>query len=297
VSVLSLGEVLVDCFGEGRFPGGAPANVAYHVAALGEFVAIVSRVGKDPSGSDLADWLKSGAVQTHLLQTDDVQATGMVNVSPGPRYEIAAPAAWDFIELTDAARSAAASAGVVVFGTLAQRQPVSRRTIRSLVETARAARVPALCDLNLRAPFYDEESVVWCLRNCDVLKLNREELEVVSRLLHARGESGDLFVGLLREFGIPRGVLTDAGNGAWFLEEGEGEVHRQPAEEMKEFADAVGAGDAFAAVLAVAVSRGRPLRSAAASAAALAAFVVSQPGATPEMPRKITTRINAMLGA
>jgi fructokinase len=295
VSVLSLGEVLVDCFGEGRFPGGAPANVAYHVAALGELVAIVSRVGKDPSGSDLADWLKSVAVQTHLLQTDDIQATGMVNVSPGPRYEIAAPAAWDFIELTDAARSAAASAGAVVFGTLAQRQPVSRRTIRSLVGTARAARVPALCDLNLRAPFYDEESVVWCLRNCDVLKLNREELEVVSRLLHARGETGDLFVGLLREFDIPRGVLTDAGNGAWVLEEGE--VHRQPAEETKEFADAVGAGDAFAAVLAVAVSRGRRLRSAAASAAALAAYVVSQPGATPEIPRKITTRINAMLGA
>lgn len=214
---------------------------------------------------------------------------------PGPRYEIAEQSAWDFMEIADESRLALAGAGVVVFGTLAQRQPVSRRTIRSLVEIARASHVPALCDLNLRAPFHDEETILWCLRNCDILKLNRGELDVVSRMLQASGKAEDLLSGLLLEFGIPRGVLTDGANGAWLFECGE--ILHQPAEQAVHFVDAVGAGDVFCAVLAVAISRGLSIKKAAAPAVALASFVVSQSGATPEIPREMVARINAMLGA
>ena len=218
-----------------------------------------------------------------------------MNVSPGPRYEIASPAAWDFIESTGAALAAAAEARVVVFGTLAQRQPVSRRTIRALVETARTAGAPVLCDLNLRAPFFDEETLLWSLRHCDVLKLNREELDVVSGFLGAAGVSEDLFAGLLREFGIPCGVLTEGSEGALVWERGE--VSRHEAEAVPGVVDTVGAGDAFSAVLAAAMARGISLSKAAAPAAALAAHVVSRRGATPEIPRELAARVNALLGA
>lgn len=294
MTVFCLGEVLVDCAGNSCFPGGAPANAAYHIAALGQRAEIVSRVGEDAAGRDLTGWLGSHSVGTRFLQSDANQATGSVNVLPGPRYEIAAPAAWDFIEQTDAASAAATDAGAVVFGTLAQRQPVSRRTIRALVETARASGVPALCDLNLRAPFFDEETILWSLRHCDVLKMNREELDIVSGLLGAVGPRADLFAGLLREFGLARGVLTESEEGVLICEDGR--VSRHAAEVVTDIADSVGAGDAYTAVLAVALARRIPLSTAAAPAAVLSAFVVSKPGATPAIPSELVARINAMLG-
>lgn len=289
--VFCLGEVLVDCAGNSCFPGGAPANAAYYAAVLGQRAEIVSRVGDDTAGRKLTEWLGSHSVGTRFLQKDPNQATGSVNVLPGPRYEIAAPAAWDFIERTDAASVGLGKAGALVFGTLAQRQPVSRGTIRAMVETACAAGVPALCDLNLRAPFFDEETILWSLRHCDVLKLNREELDIVSGLLGAAGARADLFAGLLREFGIARGVLTEGEEGALICEDGR--VSRHAAEAATDVADTIGAGDAFTAVLAVALARRVPLSAAAAPAAALAAFVVSQPGATPAIPSELAARIRA----
>ena len=294
MTVFCLGEVLVDCAGSSCFPGGAPANVAYHVAVLGQGAEIVSRVGNDAAGRDLTKWLESHSVGTRFLQIDPTQATGSVNVLPGPRYKIAAPVAWDFIEPTDAASVAVTDAGAVVFGTLAQRQPVSRQTIRALVETARASGVPILCDLNLRAPFFDEETIMWSLRHCDVLKLNREELDIVSGILGAAGARADLFAGLLREFGIARGVLTEGEEGALISEDGR--LSRHAAEVVTDITDAVGAGDAFTAVLALALARRVPLCKAAASASALSAYVVSKPGATPPVPSRLAARINAMLG-
>jgi fructokinase len=136
-----------------------------------------------------------------------------------------------------------------------------------------------LADLNLRAPFYDDETVLWTLRHCDALKLNREELAEVSRLIGAAGGELDLFTGLLREFGIARGVLTAGGDGAWIFEKGA--LTYEPAVSGVEVVDPVGAGDAFTAVLTCGLSRGLSLRESAPSAARLAAWVVSCRGATP----------------
>jgi fructokinase len=264
--------------------------VASHAAALGADSALISRIGCDADGEMLENWVRQRGVRG-FLQRDPQHPTGSVEIRPGPCYDIAAPAAWDFIESPGGIPS---GVGAVVFGTLAQRHPVSRRTIRGLIDSARGARVPVLCDLNLRPPFYDEETVLWSLRNCDVLKINREELRLVSDLLGARGNDEELFRGLLREFSITKGALTAGGEGAVLLEDGN--LFRQPAQEVACIVDAVGAGDAFAAVLATGLARGLSLRSVAAPASALAAFVVSQQGATPAIPRVLAARINAMLG-
>jgi len=295
VSLLCLGEILFDCLGSLRLPGGAPANVACHAAALGREAVLLSRVGDDADGSRLKDWLREKRISSELLQTDLVHPTGTVKVEAGPRYEIEVPAAWDFIEISPVLIDAASRSAAVVFGSLAQRQPVSRRTIRAAVGASRAARVPVLCDLNLREPWYDEEIILWSLRNCDLLKLNLDELAVVSRLLQARGEPADLFAGLLREFAIPRGVLTCGAEGAWCVEDGA--TWHEPAVATTPVGDAVGAGDAFTAVLALGVTKGLSLRKAAPAAAALAAYVCSQAGATPELPEKLVCAIKGMLAS
>ena len=210
----------------------------------------------------------------------------------GPVYDIAAPVAWDFIEETASASGMAVPAPVVVYGTLSQRHPVSRSTIRAAVTTARAAGALAVADLNVREPFFDEEIVLWTLRNCDLLKLNVEELQLVSGMLGARGEAGVLLDGLVREFGLHRAVLTCGEGGACIFDHGR--TWQQPAVPT-EPCDTVGAGDAMTAVLSAALALGVPLHESAPLGAEVASFVVSQTGAMPRWPDDLVDRARQVL--
>lgn len=283
MAVVCAGEVLFDRWPDGTgFPGGAPANVAFHAAGLGAETFLISRTGDDPAGRRLREWLRGAGVDTAHCPADPARPTGTVTVDPGsaggPCYDIDGPAAWDFIAADAAALDLARRARVLVIGTLAQRHPVSRGAIRELAEVAGRGGARVLADLNLRAPFHDEEILLWTLRHCGVLKLNRDELAGISRLLGAAGDEKDLFSGLLREFAIPCGVLTAGADGAWIHEDGV--LTHQPAVAV-EAVDPVGAGDAFCAALAAGLDRGGTLRGAAPQAARLAALVVSRRGATP----------------
>ena len=297
MDVLCIGEVLFDVLEDGReFPGGAPANVAVHATALGAPSALVSRGGHDVRGDRLRRWLADAGSETTNVQVAGGEPTGVVRVESAggsPRYDIAAPAAWDFIEAAESALAAARAARTVVFGTLAQRHPRTRETLRLLVNEARAAGALAVCDLNLRPPFFDDEIALWSLRHCDALKLSAEELDTVSAMLGARGDAKALFGGLLREFGLRRGILTLGGDGARIEEDGATlEVPAAPAQ----VADTVGAGDAFCAVAAAALAAGRPLREAAPWCAKVASAVVSQPGATPILPPHLSAAVRDFLG-
>lgn len=283
MSVVCVGEFLTDCFSDGSsHPGGAPVNVAFHVAQAGLSACIVSRIGRDDEGRRLEMWAERCGFLLEALQNDQIQPTGSVRVrgaSSGPTYEITTPAAWDFLEAGASALAAARSANVIVFGTLAQRNPVSRRSVRALVDAARAAGAVRFADLNLRVPYYDSETVLWTLRNADVLKMNVDELRVVSKMLGADGADADLFSGLVHELSIPRAVLTAGADGVLVHENGAiTRVPPHPAEAV----DTVGAGDAFTAALVCGLMRGRSLAETAPRAARLASWVVSLRGATPE---------------
>jgi fructokinase len=285
--ILCAGELLGDCWPDSsEHPGGAPANVAFHARALGARAALISRVGSDERGTRLKRWLGLSGLDADLCQTDAEHPSGLVEVGLSvegvPVYDIKSPAAWDFLQASDRALAAARRARAFVFGTLSQRHPAGRSAIRVLVEAARDAGACAMADLNLRAPFFDSEIILWTLRHCDLLKLNRGELAEVSGMLGARGDEEDLFCGLLREFGVARGALTAGSDGAWIFEEGQ--LTHEPADSGALVVDPVGAGDAFCAGLAVGLASGQTLRASASRAARAAAFVVSHQGATSTLP-------------
>jgi fructokinase len=287
---------LIDLLPSGECPGGAPANVAFHLANARALAALLcSRVGIDARGHDLCRQLSEAGVDTGLVQRDAEHPTGVVHVrsdARGPVYDIVIPAAWDFIGETAQTSGMATQAAVVVYGTLSQRHPVSRSTIRALVTAARAAGALAVADLNLREPYFDEEIVLWTLRNCDLLKLNDGELQRVSGLLGARGDSAALLDGLVREFGLRRAVLTCGEEGAYIFDHDR--TWQQPAVPT-ELCDTVGAGDAMTAVLSAALALSVPLHAAAPLGAEVASFVVSQTGAMPRWPDDLVDRARQVL--
>src|SRR5919202_2590214 len=198
--ILCVGEVLGDALPAGLFLGGAPFNVACHLRAAGLGTTMVSRVGSDLLGEEALRRLARYGVGTDLVQVDPELPTGFVRVTVDdadhPAYDIVEPAAWDAIVPTAELLRRAAGARAVVFGTLAQRNAVTRGTIERLLRTD-ALKV---LDVNLRPPCDDREVVRESLRRADVVKLNAAEMQRLAAWFDLRGGLREMAAALAEAF-------------------------------------------------------------------------------------------------
>ncbi|MCX7017720.1 MAG: carbohydrate kinase [bacterium] len=277
--VLCVGEVLWDALPAGLFLGGAVFNVACHLHEQGLNAEFASRAGNDELGREIRRRIESRGMSARFLQTDDALATGFVIVTldefRSPVFDIVHPSAWDAIEISPDLVECASSARAVVFGTLAQRDAVSRRAIQTLWNT-KAIRA---LDINLRPPYYSREIVEESLKHCDLLKLNDQEYE---RFMEWFGIPGELEKGahcLEERFGCQTLCVTRGANGAALLHKGTWCEH--PGFSVR-VADTVGAGDAFLAALLAEILTGAEPARALEQANAVGAFVATQNGATPK---------------
>jgi fructokinase len=275
--ILCFGEALWDLPSGRRIPGGAPMNVALRLARLGAPVTMLSRVGQDELGRELLDFLAAEGLCTAAVQVDPRHPTGRVFVDDSNpqamRYEIAAPAAWDFIDAAAYAAGAAGRLDVLVFGSLATRSEVSRDSLLRLLDAA-ALKV---FDVNLRPPFVDRATIERLLARSDWIKLNDQELDVVSGWLGLAGAEEDRLRGLARRYGCDTVCLTKGAAGAVLLHRGE--LHRQAGFDVR-VVDTVGCGDSFLAALLAGLLAGAEPCQALRRACAMGALVATSAGAT-----------------
>lgn len=282
--VVGIGEVLWDLLPGGKQLGGAPANLVYHAAGLGARGFIVSRIGQDALGEELTGFLDRQGLSRGWITRDGAHPTGTVSVTleadGKPRYVIHRDVAWDFIPDTPAALTLAGGAPAVCFGSLGQRAPVSRATIRRFVAAAPpdAWRV---FDINLRQSFFDRDVIDSSLRLANVLKISDEELPVVARLLNTPADPDAGLIELSRRYSLKMIALTLGAHGS-VLYDGR-QFYRQAGMPVKVI-DTVGAGDAFTAALIMGLLRGLPPPQTNAWANRLASYVCSQAGAMPPIP-------------
>jgi fructokinase len=290
--IVGVGEVLWDLLPAGKQLGGAPANFAYHAAALGARGVVVSRVGDDALGREVLERLQALGLDTAHVTTDPRHPTGTVEVRLDAHgvaeYVIHERVAWDYIPATPLLLDLAARADAVCYGTLAQRSTESRQTIRHFLAATRPDGCLRVFDINLRQQYYSAALVRDLLPLSHILKLNDEELPVVARLLSVAGAGTNVLRQLLRDHPNLRLIaLTRGGRGSVLVtQRGEEYDHGGfPADVV----DTVGAGDAFTAALVTGLLHpSRPgLVEINAFANRVAAFVCSQPGATPRMPPEL----------
>jgi fructokinase len=293
--VVGLGEVLWDCIGEARHPGGAPANVAFHAAQLGCRGVVCSRVGMDALGQEFVAFLAGQGLETASIQRDPDHPTGRATVDASvperPRFIIHEDVAWDFLKFDESLQKLMEFADAVCFGTLAQRSPTARDTIHRCLESVRPACL-TVYDVNLRQNYYTREQIEHSLAAADLVKLNADEVQVLSHVLNlgdGRGEtsahaSDAAHVAFARtvceRFAVEAVCITRAERGC--LVATAGETVDCPGRAVQ-VVDAVGAGDAFTAALIFAQLAGWPLRRAAAFANEVGALVATRPGAMPAL--------------
>jgi fructokinase len=287
--LVGLGEILWDLLPQGKQLGGAPANFAYHAAALGAEAAVASCVGADELGREMLARLDALKLERLAVAIDPKHPTGTVTVELDadgrPRYTIHEGVAWDFIPFGPALADLAVRADAVCFGSLAQRAPQSRQTIETFLDHTLSSCLH-IFDVNLRQSYYDRQVLLESLKRAHVVKLNDEELPRVCELLElGSGEDSEAALhALVSRYSLRLAVLTCGPAGSLLISPEK--ASSLPGRAVT-VADTVGAGDAFTAAIALGVLQEADLESLHKRAARLAAYVCTQPGATPPVPEEL----------
>lgn len=289
--VVGMGEALWDVLPEGKKIGGAPANFAYHVEQMGLPSCVVSAVGADTLGDEIIGNFDGKGLR-HVIEvvpfpTGTVQVT--LDASGVPQYEIKENVAWDNIPYTDTIDKLARRTRAMCFGSLAQRNEVSRNTIKRFLD-AMPTDVDTLrvFDINLRQHFYTKEVLADSMSRCNILKINDEELVEVSRLFALPGiDLRDKCKAIVEAYDLRMLILTCGVNGSYvFTPFGES---FQPTPRV-EVADTVGAGDSFTAAFISSILSGKGVEDAHRRAVEVSAYVCTCHGAMPKLPDTLTLR-------
>lgn len=282
-----MGEVLWDVLPEGKKIGGAPANFAYHVSQFGLTSCVVSAVGDDALGEEITDSFDAKGLNYLIPQVPYATGTVQVEIDQAgiPQYDIKENVAWDNIPYTDELQKLAERTGAVCFGSLAQRNVVSRETINHFLEhMPKGDDRLVIFDVNLRQGFYNKEILCHSMENCNVLKINDEELVMVSRMFGYPGiDLQDKCWILLGKYNLRMLILTCGINGSYVFTPGN--VSYQPTPKV-EVADTVGAGDSFTATFVASIFKGKSVAEAHALAVQVSAYVCTQKGAMPLLPEQ-----------
>ena len=302
--VLGIGELLWDLLLQGARLGGAPANFAVMASRLGSHSVILSRLGRDELGQRAMAELEKLQADASHVQIDASHATGQVTVvldQGQPRYTIHEGAAWDFMELSDAWLQLAERADAICFGSLAQRNEQSKRTIQELVASTSSSCVRVF-DVNLRRPYLLSDVVEESLELATVAKLNDEEVPQVLEMLgleQVSGESSEALregaERLLEEFeNLDLVAVTRGGHGSLLVRRGE--WHEHPGVPVK-VVDTIGAGDAFTAAMTHSLLQGAGLAELNEAGNRWGSWVASQSGAMPELSREGLEEISQQIRA
>jgi len=301
--VAGIGELLWDVFPEGKRLGGAPVNFSYHCHQLGATGYPVSAVGNDELGAEIRDVLVAKSLPDLFVAVDETHPTGTVQVTlenGKPRYEICEGVAWDHIpmsgpELCESAfgspkepnrrevaklETLAQKTDAVCFGSLAQRNDVSRATIQAFLGAMRPETLK-IFDVNLRQAFFSKEIIEASLSHANILKLSDEELPVLAEMFGIAGTVSEQLEALCEKFDLKLVAYTRGRDGSLLVAADETSDHPGcPGEAI----NSVGAGDSFTAALCLGLLNGNPLSEINEHANRVATYVCSQDGATPVLP-------------
>lgn len=287
--VVGMGEALWDVLPEGKKIGGAPANFAYHVSQFGLPSCMVSAIGDDALGKEIIENFTSKGLDQLIAEVPYPTGTVQVEIDQTgiPLYDIKENVAWDNIPYTKHLDALAKRTKAVCFGSLAQRNVVSRNTINHFLDTMPKDDDSLIVfDVNLRQGFYNKEILCKSMQNCNILKINDEELITVSRMFGYPGiDLQDKCWILLGKYNLKMLILTCGINGSYVFTPGN--VSFQPTPKV-EVADTVGAGDSFTAAFIASILKGKSVTEAHTIAVKTSAYVCTQKGAMPILPPEYT---------
>ena len=285
--ILALGDIIWDIYDTGAHIGGAALNFCAHAAKCGAKPYMLSRVGFDPLGDEAIYKMRRLGINTDLTRRADFP-TGQCVVSLDekgiPTFNVLRNVAYDKIKLSDydVERVKDVAPDALNFGTLIQRDEVSRSALRRLLSECRFSEI--ICDVNLRRECYDEESVGLCLETATILKVSDEEEPLLQNLGgYEKGNTPrDIAERITAKYKNVKYLLLTLGEKGCFVYSAKDGACYSKTPPKVTVESTVGAGDSFTAAFSVYLMNGAPVTEAVDVATRLSAFVVSRPAAVPD---------------
>ena len=294
--VYVIGEVLIDIFPDYQRIGGAPFNFAYHLKKMGVPVRFFTRIGEDLNGKRILELLKGSGFNEADVQIDPQYPTGTVNVDLDdqgvPQFNIRDNVAYDHMQLDFLADSNQKDVRMIYFGTLVQRSDHNYFQIRRFL-SRKTVYTDGFCDLNLRSPHVNFNAIETCLHFSDILKLNDSELIFLKEYFQGPDPIDAYVNWLMTRFTIKAVALTKGSQGSVLYRPSQ-IIHSKPVQCT--IKDTVGAGDGFAAVLALCWMKGITPRSTIELASEFASTICSIEGAVPNTDEVYDSLMNQIEG-
>ncbi|HEX5840748.1 MAG TPA: ribokinase [Anaerolineales bacterium] len=259
-------------------PGGKGANQAVAATRLGARVAFIARVGADRRGREIVKRLKEEGVNTKFIVRDQIDHTGVALVmvgGDGEKQILSVPGANDELSVDQVRRAAAAIQAARVLLTQLE---VPLETLLLAARLAREAGAKVLLDPSPPTSLPDE-----LMQLVSLIKPNAREAEALTGILSKDRDSARKAAQRLIERGVGSVAVQAGDDGNLILTpEQEYWFPRIPVQSI----DATGAGDAFAAGLAVGLLEERPWPEIGALASAAAALTTTKLGAQAGLPTR-----------
>ena len=293
-SILCIGEAVWDLYPDKPRLGGAPLNVAVHLARQRVQTHLLTAVGRDELGQQCLSFLEHEGIPGVLCHPRLPTGTVRVEIDPYgvPRFTIHDHSAWtdidgaflsgipplpEWVELD--------TISVIVFGCLAMHCPENRRLADRLFSAFTQGGLPLpirLCDMNLRPGWSDPEVVEWCIARTEILKVSEEERRFLACRNALASSEGDRALMLRHDL---RGLCITMGpQGLRWVDSSTPDtlqmpVHSDPC--APPVVDTTGAGDALTASIALGLSRKETPQAFLERGGKWAARVCQLPGALP----------------
>lgn len=289
IKITCFGEVLWDVFPTHKKIGGAPLNVAVRLKSMKNDVSIISRVGNDEEGKEIVDFLNTNNINVSGIQLDSQYKTGnvkvMLNAKGSASYDIEYPSAWDKIEFTDKAKELTKASDVFVYGSLASRDQVSRKSLLKILKSAPYK----VFDVNLRAPFYKPDILIDLMNHADFIKFNDEEIFEIGDYLKVSSKSLEQNIISIAEKTNTKCICVTKGRHGAILYN-DGNLFYNSGYKIV-VVDTVGAGDSFLGTLINKLMKKHDLQESIDHACAVGALVAASEGATPEISEEAISNL------
>jgi len=278
-SIICFGEVLWDVLPAGRKLGGAPLNVSLRAQSFGNNAVMISSIGKDLKGEELAEEIRAHGGSLGHIQVSEKFDTSEVLVTLDEHgtasYEIKMPCAWDAIELLERDIQAVKGSDAFIYGSLVARNDTSRETLYALLDHAGYK----VFDVNLRPPHYNPERIISLMKLSDFVKFNDDELYEICGNLGFKDKTLEAAIAFLAEQTATRQICVTRGkDGAVLFYHNK--FYFNPGYQVM-VADTVGAGDSFLASVISRLLDGKDPQEAIDFACAVGSIVASKNGANP----------------
>lgn len=277
MKILSFGEIIWDVYENEKFIGGAPLNLAAHCSKQGAESFMLSSVGNDDLGKNALEIVKSFNVNTDFVSINKEKETGKcivrLNESGVPTYNVLTDVSYDYIKAPESIYEL--QFDVFCFGTLALRSSENLRTVKSILKNSNIKKV--YCDINIRPPFFSDETILFALENSDILKISDEELHYVTEACNLK-ELEDI-AEKYRNLELILFTQGEKGATVYDCKNKKAYTENAPNVEVK---STVGAGDSFGATFICEYFKTSNIEKSLKKATEISAFVVSEKEAIPE---------------